>query len=125
MLTLSFGFKKPQTNDKANVVFPALEANFQQLNDHDHDGSNSKKLDGASMESTVVTVTSAGWSALGDGYYEQTVNVPTGIDYDKATVQVKLSTGEIFYPKVTRVSAAQIKIQVSDNTLNNLQVCFN
>ena len=41
MQTLTYGFKKPQVTDKGPVVFPALEANWQQVNDHNHDGANS------------------------------------------------------------------------------------
>src|SRR5882672_8010786 len=125
MITLTYGFKVPETNDKASVVFPALEANFTRLDSHDHDGTNSKKLTGSAKESTVVAVSSASWGAdLGGGYYKQTVNVPTGIDYDSGTVEVRLSTGERIYPRVVKVSGAQADIYVSDNTLN-LVVLFN
>jgi hypothetical protein len=126
MLTLTYGLKRPETNDRASVVFPALQANFEQLDDHDHDGDNSPRIPGTSLQTTIVTILSSAWGAdLGGGYYEQTVNCPTGLDYDLATVVVKLSTGEIIHPKITRVTGAQIKIRVFDNTLNNVQVCFN
>jgi hypothetical protein len=44
MITLSYGFKKPELKDLGPVVFPALEDNWQQVNDHDHDGLNSAKI---------------------------------------------------------------------------------
>jgi hypothetical protein len=49
MLTLSYGFKKPQVPDQGGVVFPALEANWQQVNDHNHDGVNSALIAGLSL----------------------------------------------------------------------------
>lgn len=125
MLTLSFGYKKPQTNDKAAVVFPALELNFQKLNDHTHDGINSARVPSASLQSTVVDVSAVGWGAdLGNGIYTQSVNAPAGYSYDLGTVEVRLSTMERIYPKITRVSAGQILIW-SNNPAVAMKVFFN
>lgn len=125
MQTLSYGYKLPETDDKASVVFPALEDNITRLNSHDHDGVNSAPLSGTAIRSSVVAVPSGSWSAdLGGGYYSQNVNVPTGLDFDEATIQVKTSTGEVVWPKITRVSSSQITITVSDNTLD-LEAFFN
>lgn len=44
MQTLTYGFKKPQVTDQGSIVFPALESNWQQVNDHNHDGVNSALL---------------------------------------------------------------------------------
>lgn len=118
MQTLSFGYKKPQTNDKAAVVFPALEDNFQRLNDHNHDGVNSAAISASSLASTVVAVSGAGWGAdLGGGMYRQVVNMSPGIAFDTATVEVRTSTGERIYPRVVKISAGQFYVYVTDNTL--------
>lgn len=118
MLTLTYGYKVPETNDRGSIVFPALEANFTRLDGHDHDGVNSKKIPGSSLQSTVVSISAAAWgSDLGGGYYSQVVNVPTGVDYDAGTIEFRTSTGERLYPKVTRVSGAQVTVFCADNTL--------
>lgn len=125
METLSYGYKKPETNDSGAVVFPALEDNIQRLNDHTHDGANSSKLPGSSIESTVESVLATNWgSDLGGGYYKQTVNMPTGFDFDYTQIQVRLSTGHIMQPTIIRLSTAQFDIYVNDNTID-LVVLFN
>lgn len=124
MLTLSYGYFKPETPDKGPVVFPALEANWERVNDHDHDGLNSKKLTGSSIESVLVSAPSASWTALGSGYYKQTVNMPAGTDYDKATIQIRLSNGDIVHPTIKRLSTAQFEIYFVDNS-ETLSVLIN
>lgn len=49
MQTLTYGFKKPQVTDKGAIVFPALEANWQQVNDHNHDGVNSALISASNI----------------------------------------------------------------------------
>jgi hypothetical protein len=44
MNILSFGFNQPELTDQGYIVFPALEANWQKVNDHNHDGLNSAKI---------------------------------------------------------------------------------
>jgi hypothetical protein len=51
MLPLSYGFQKPEVTDQGGIVFPALEANWQQVNDHNHDGVNSALIAGLSLPS--------------------------------------------------------------------------
>lgn len=118
MLTLSFGFKKPQTGDKGSVFFPALETNFQLLNDHTHNGSNSAKLTAAS--STVVTqaISSASWASQGDGMYRQTITLPGTLKYDECQIGMKLSTGAQVFPQVEKVSATTYYVYVNDNSLD-------
>ena len=68
------------------MVFPALEADIQQLNDHNHDGANSAKLTSASLVSVPQTILAANWVSLGGGNYHQQVNMLPGYDYDQVTV---------------------------------------
>lgn len=118
MLILSFGFQKPQSNDRGPVIFPAMEENIQQLNDHTHDGVNSAKLTGASIESVQGTINSAGWVLLSGGHYKQTVNMPVGFDYDKTQMSFRIaSTGHEINPTIEKVSSTQYDIYCDDNTL--------
>lgn len=111
MLTLTFGYKKPVPNDKGPAVFPAMEQNIQQINDHDHNGANSKKLTAASIDSVPQNVLAAAWVALGGGNFKQTINLLPGYDYDLTTISFRLtSTGEYIYPSITKISDSIIDV---------------
>lgn len=113
MQTLSYGYKKPANPDTGDVVFPALESNWQKVNDHTHDGSNS-----APLATAQVSVTAGGWLAyLSAGLYRQTVTVPTGFSYDTCSVWIKRSTGEPAYPLMERIGTTSFYIYTNDNSL--------
>lgn len=114
MLTLSYGFQKPQTNDRGNIVFPALEDNWQQVNDHDHDGVNSKPINSALLEKTNVSVPSANWTLVADGHYTQTVTLPLSLEYDKVILTFRLSTGEQVFPTVSKAALTQFAVEFDD-----------
>jgi len=119
MLTLSYGFKKPQTGDKGSVWFPALEDNFQQLNDHSHNGLDSAKLSSSSVIASVQVVTAAGWAAEGGGTYKQNVTMTTGLvfdDYDIACYDNV--TGEKLYLTIDKTAASAFDVYINDNTVN-------
>lgn len=115
MQTLTYGYKKPDTNDKGPVVFPAMEANIQQVNDHNHDGANSRKLTSASIDSIPQSVLAANWVSLGGGNYHQQVNLLPGYDYDLVTLSFRdPTTGAYLYPSVLKVSDLIIDIFSND-----------
>lgn len=115
MLTLTKGYKKPQTPDTGDVFFPAMEQNIQQLNDHNHDGVNSQVL-----AVTSQNILSGAWVAapIGGGLFRQTVTVPTGFSYDSVSMWFRLSTGEFVYPSIERISSSQYFIYTNNNALN-------
>lgn len=112
MLTLSYGYKKPQNPDTGDLFFPALEADIQQLNDHNHDGTNS-----APLASGVQDALSGSWVATSGGMYRQLMTVPSGLSYDTCNIWVKRSTGEFVYPTIERVSATTFYLYTNDNSL--------
>lgn len=116
MLTLSHGYKQFQDGvDAGSVWFPSMELNIQKLNDHTHNG-----VDGAFLAITTQAISVVNWSAatVGGGLYQQTVTMPTGFLYDTTDITFRLSTGEIWYPTVVRVSSTSYQIFCNDNTLN-------
>lgn len=119
MLTLSYGFKKPEANDKGSIVFPALEANIQQLNDHDHNGTNSKKISSASILPVTQSISSVGWVALGGGHYKQTVTLPGALTFDSIQIEFQdVASGGRLFLSVQKVAASQYDVFTSDNTLD-------
>lgn len=123
MQTLSYGFLLPDDGDLGPVVFPALEANIQQLNDHTHNGTNSSLLTAASIAGVPVVVPFASWVAFGPtGHYRQLVTLPAGFSYDTVQISFRLSTGEYLTPQVEKISATQYYVYTIDNTLDFVAV---
>lgn len=119
MLTLSYGYKLPQSPDKGPIVFPALEANINRLNGHNHDGTNSAPIPGSSIVGASVAILAAGWVALGGGHFRQQVTLPPGYDYDKQAISFRISpSGHYVYPTVEKVSATQFWVYTIDNSLD-------
>jgi hypothetical protein len=116
MLTLTYGFKKPQTGDEGAVVFPALETNWQLVNDHTHDGNNSAAIASGYITLTSVGVPAASWVLVANGHYTQNVTLPLAIQYDDAVLNFKNSTGDQVFPTVTKASATQVKVDYDDNS---------
>lgn len=118
MQTLSYGYKKPDSGDKGPVVFPAMESNIDQINAHNHNGTNSEKLTSAAVNQVTQTLLAAAWVLVGNGIYKQTVTTPPSIDYDVRTPQFKLSTGEVVYLGTVRLSSTSFEVYINDNTVN-------
>lgn len=90
METLSYGVKKPQTGDKGSVFFPALEDDLEQLNDHNHNGTNSEKLTGSSVTAVKQNIANSGWASHGsDGGFRQLVTMPGTMLFDDYLVLFK------------------------------------
>lgn len=114
MVTLSYGYLKPQSPDTGDVFFPALAADIQQLNDHTHDGVTS-----APLAAQTQSILAANWAAapIGGGVYRQLLTVPAGMSFDVAQIWWKLSSGQYVYPSVERVSATTYYVYTNDNSL--------
>lgn len=124
MLTLSYGYKKPQTGDRGASFFTAMEGNIQRLNDHTHNGTNSAPLPAQSIAGIAQDILAVNWVTYGGptGFYRQQVTVPAGFDYDEVGISFRLSTGELIYPTVERVSDTQYYVYTNDNTLDYVAV---
>ncbi len=114
MLTLTYGYKKPQLDDTGDIFFPAMEQNIQQLNDHTHDGVTS-----AVLPTPSASVVHAAWTAAGlttPGLYTQVVSLPAGRAYDTTQFTVRDSTGTVVNNQITKASATSYNIFTNDNT---------
>jgi hypothetical protein len=76
MITLSKGYKKPQTGDFGEVWFPALEDNIELMNSHSHNGVDGEQIDTTDLIVIKLTVLSASFADQGDGYFRATVTLP-------------------------------------------------
>lgn len=111
MQTLSYGYKKPQNPDTGDQWFPALEADIQQLNDHNHDGVTS-----APLSAQTLSLLAANWVATANGLYRQSVTLPTNYQYDSTDIWVRTATGEAVYPTVEKIDSTHFYIYTNDNT---------
>lgn len=118
METLSYGVKKPETGDRGSVWFPALADNCDWMADHTHNGANSPKLSGPVSAAVVTqTILAAAWVATADGTYRQLVTMSGSLLYAEVALSFKLSTGDVIYPTVERVSTNTFYVYTNDNTL--------
>ncbi len=123
MLTLSYGFKKPQTGDKGSVFFPALETNFQLLNDHNHDGVTSVAVSTTAITKGSQTISSGSWIATTGGTYRQEVTMPAGFSYAGSQIRFRISSGThegaTIFPSIEKGSAAnKYYVYTNDNSLD-------
>jgi hypothetical protein len=81
MITLTFGILKPENGDKGSSFFPALEDNFEQLNDHNHDGVTSSKISslGVLPLNAFVDLVPADFAEQSVDLWRATVTVPAGV----------------------------------------------
>lgn len=114
MQTLSHGYKKPANPDTGDVWMPAMETNIQLVNDHTHNG-----IDAAQLAVIVQSILSAAWVAapIGGGHYRQLVTMTSPLQYDSTTMEFRLSSGELIFPSVERVSANTYYVYTLDNSL--------
>lgn len=122
MLTLSYGYKKPQTGDRGSSLFTALEQNIQRLNDHTHNGTDSAPLPAQSIVGVLQSISSAGWATYGGaptGFVRQQVTVPAGFDYDTVQISFRTGAGQCETMLTTeRISDTQYYLYCNDSTLD-------
>jgi hypothetical protein len=115
--TLSFGYIQPQNGDPGSIWFPALNDDIQQLNDHDHDGSNSAQLSSSNLLNGAVVILAAAWISNGTGSFYQDVTCPAGYNMDDYSISVRINGSFIIYPSMTRLTATTFRIFTLDNSL--------
>lgn len=116
-ITLSYGYKKPQTGDKGSTWFPDLEADIQQLNDHVHNGINSAKIPTTNIDPVKQSLLSANWLLESPGKWYQELDL-VDVDYANVVIIVKNSLGEqLFLDVKPGSSAKKYKVYTNDNNL--------
>lgn len=114
--TLSNGYIKPETGDRGNVFFPALESNIQQVNDHNHNGSNSEKLSSEALEALTQTINPVDWVLQASGLYRALVTMTGSLQFDTTGISLRANSKPL-YGDVERVTANSFYVYVNDNTL--------
>jgi hypothetical protein len=104
--------QQPEDGDSGDLWFQALADNISKINDHAH------------VPNKTLTADSANWGAdLGNNEFKQTLTVPSGKNYDDVAIQVRISTGEVIYPTIEKVTGTTFDIFTNDATLT-YQILF-
>jgi hypothetical protein len=118
MQTLTYGMKIPETGDAGSVFFPALEDNFEQLDIHTHNGTNSPRLTAGSSDAVTQTVAAAGWVATTNGTYRQLLTIPGTLSaFDSVRPSFRNSTGDYLYLNTEKVTSNTYYVYINDNSL--------
>lgn len=123
MITLSKGYKKPETGDFGDIWFTALEDNITLSNSHKHDGVDGEKLTAININSSTVSVLSGSFVDQGDGYFRAPVSIPSGGLADNFTVTVKdPTTKEQIFAKTEKASSTSYYVYI--NFVQDVEVYF-
>lgn len=130
--TLSYGFKLPQDGDTGgNDFWDDLEHDIQQLNDHDHDGTDSALLTTASVNAVQQSVdttthgadTTQGWVLQASGEYKRTITISnSAIQFNKTHIQFLKFTGtsgseslyDQIFPTIEKTAISTFNAYVND-----------
>lgn len=119
MVTLSYGYKLPESGNNGSIFFPALEDNITRLNGHSHNGTDSAKLATTSLQVYTQAISSASWVATTGGTYRQNVTMAGGLQYDNVSVSFRdAATGNYLQLSVEKIDASHYYVYINDNTLN-------
>ena len=114
---LNYGYKKPNAGESGNIFCPVLEANWELVAEHTHDGVTSPSLGPISVIPGTATAIAANWIASGELYY-QDITLPTGFNYDNIIILVKTASGTYIHPTIEKLSNTQFRLFVNDNTID-------
>lgn len=119
MADLSFGYKT--ITNGARGFWDTLNANIQRTNDHDHEGTNSKKLAPTAITKNIQTLLSASWIATTGGFY-QNVTLPSGYTFTGG-LSVKFyavggsDDGSEIAITPQKLTDTTMRIEINDNTI--------
>jgi hypothetical protein len=128
--TTPYGYRVPQTGDAAKGIggwYESVEFDVDRLDNHNHDGTNSRLLSSTAIPTATVDVLAANW--LPDGpSYKQTVTMPASVpEVDNVSVRFKQTApvgpaGMNAMLSFKRLTATTVEIYCSDNTASFLMI---
>ena len=115
--TTSYGYYLPETGDKGTPIFTGLEGNIQQMNDHNHNGTNSAPIPSSSLSKMTQIIPVGSWVSVGNGTYRQAITMVTQLDFDHIIPMFKDANGEQYYLKYVKIDSLNYYVYTNDNTL--------
>lgn len=119
MITLTYGYQKPEAGDIGDTIFDAFENNIDLMNAHNHDGITGAKISSANLEKLEQAILSASWVSQGNGIYRQLVNIVGGRDYEDLIIDFRnTDSGDPVFLEPEKVTDTSFYVYTNDNTLN-------
>ncbi|NJM54546.1 MAG: hypothetical protein HC841_00240 [Verrucomicrobiae bacterium] len=124
METTPYGYRVPETGDAAKGIggwYEAIEFDIERLDQHNHDGTNSRQLSSSAIPTSAVVIPAADWVVDGVGY-KQTLTTPAAVPeindvsvrfYQTAPVAEVGKNAQLSF---TRLTATTVDVFCSDNT---------
>lgn len=86
------GYLIPETGDESSTVWqPAISDNWEKVDAHDHDGTNSSKIASVDILKKTTVIHQADWVPDGD-QFSTAVALPSGYNFNNANVIFTLAT---------------------------------
>lgn len=105
--------KVPEPGDRGSVFCPAISENFETLDEHNHDGSNSPLINAKAIAKSTINLVAAGWVATAVDY-KQLVTLPSGYSFDTATIKAIIMSGIYigaeFVPTINKISPTTFEL---------------
>jgi hypothetical protein len=119
MQTLTNGYLLPETFDRGNTFFPALEQNIQRLNDHSHNGADSEKLNAESFLGLTDTTSlvPANWTLQPNGLYRALVTMIGSMVFDTKNIRL-VANNRVLYADYEKVTSNTFYVYVNDPSLS-------
>lgn len=119
METKPYGLKKPQSGDKGQAVFDALEFDIDHLDAHTHNGVDSAKINTSSLTKITTPILAAGWTDENEGVYSQLVAITGGMQFDTTTISFRdTDTGAGTYLHYVKVTDTSFRVYCNDPSKN-------
>ena len=85
--------KIPETGDRGSVAHPAISANFEKLDTHNHNGVNSDRIGTENFTKGSRTVVVADWSVHASGDFVTNITLPSGYEFDDTLLKFVIASG--------------------------------
>ena len=130
MRTTPYGYRVPQTGDPAKGTggwYESVEFDIDRVDNHNHDGTNSRLLSAAAIPTETVDILAAGWVADGPSY-KQTVTMPAAVpEVNEVSVRFYQTApgaevGKNANLSFKRLTATTVEVYCSDNTAEFVMV---
>ena len=113
MLTLSYGYKKPEPGDTGDVFYADMSTNMDQVNNHTHDGTSS-----APLAANQIELTAGSWVAVGarPGIYSQNITLATGFTPQTVSLWFIDSNVSGVQLEYTIISSSALTVYTNDSS---------
>lgn len=130
MRTTTYGYRVPETGDPAKGIggwYESIEFDIDRLDQHNHDGTNSRQLSSSAIPTETVSILAAGWAVDGVSY-KQTVTMPAAVpEINDVSVRFYQTApagevGKNANLAFKRLTATTVEVYCSDNTAEFVMV---